>query len=90
MAKLQFTTVLKNKVGLHARPAALFVRTSKKYESKITVEKDGKIADAKKILGVLSLGAMKDDEIIVTVDGIDAEEAKIVLWELIQNKFGED
>ncbi|MFW9777652.1 MAG: HPr family phosphocarrier protein [Candidatus Heimdallarchaeota archaeon] len=90
MAKLQFTTVLKNKVGLHARPAAIFVRTSKKYDSKITVEKNGKVVDAKKILGVLALGAAMNDEIIVTIDGTDAEEARNVLWELIQNRFGED
>jgi phosphocarrier protein len=69
MSKIQFTAVLKNRVGLHARPAAIFVRTAKKYKSDILVEKSGKKADAKKILGVLGLGAEKGDKITVYIDG---------------------
>ena len=90
MPKVQFTAVLKNRVGLHARPAALFVRTSKKYESEVIVEKEGNKADAKKILGVLGLGACKDDTITVYIDGPDAEEVKEILQSMIHDKFGED
>lgn len=89
MAKVQFTAVLQNRVGLHARPAALFVRTSKKYQSEIIVEKEGNKADAKKILGVLGLGVEKGDKITVYIDGPDAEEVKEILLGLIENKFGE-
>ncbi|MFX0183448.1 MAG: HPr family phosphocarrier protein [Candidatus Hodarchaeota archaeon] len=90
MSKVQFSAVLKNRVGLHARPAALFVRTAKKYRSDILVEKSGKKADAKKILGVLGLGAEKGDKITVYIDGPDAEEVKEILHSMIQDKFGED
>ncbi|MHA1226108.1 MAG: HPr family phosphocarrier protein [Candidatus Hodarchaeales archaeon] len=90
MVKLQFTATLKNRVGLHARPAALFVRTAKKYKSKITVEKDGNKADAKKILGVLRLGAEKGDTVTVYLDGEDAKEAKEILKKMIEDKFGEE
>ena len=90
MNKVQFTATLKNRVGLHARPAALFVRTAKKYSSDITVEKEGNRADAKKILGVLALGVEKDDTITVFLEGEDAVEAKEKLLSLIEDKFGED
>ena len=90
MVKLQFTAVLKNRVGLHARPAALFVRAAKKYECEITVEKEGNKADAKKILGVLGLGAEKGDTVTVFLDGPDAKEAKEILLSMIEDSFGEE
>ena len=90
MAKVQFTATLQNRVGLHARPAAIFVRTAKKYQSKITVEKDGNRADAKKILGVLGLGVEKGHTITVYLEGEDASEAKEKLLSIIKDKFGED
>ncbi|MFX0208839.1 MAG: HPr family phosphocarrier protein [Candidatus Hodarchaeota archaeon] len=90
MSKVQFSAVLKNRVGLHARPAALFVRTAKKFQSEIRVEKSGKQADAKKILGVLGLGAEKGDKITVYIDGPDAKEVKEILLSMINDKFGED
>ncbi len=90
MDKVQFTAILQNRVGLHARPAALFVRTAKKYEATILVEKEGNKADAKKILGVLGLGAEKGDSVTVYLEGSDAQEAKNVLQNMIENKFGEE
>ncbi len=90
MAKVEATVTLMNKVGLHARPASLFVRTAKKFKSKITVIKDSKTADAKNILSVLSLGAEKGDQIHLIAEGEDAEEAIKTLVELINNKFGEE
>ena len=90
MVKVQFTATLQNRVGLHARPAALFVRTAKKYQSEIIVEKGGNRVDAKKILGVLGLGAEKGDTITVFLNGEDAQEAKEKLLTLIEDKFGEE
>ncbi|MHA1226318.1 MAG: HPr family phosphocarrier protein [Candidatus Hodarchaeales archaeon] len=90
MVKVRFTATLQNRVGLHARPAALFVRTAKKYKSEIIVEKDGNKADAKKILGVLGLGVEKGDTVTVYLDGEDAKEAKEILLNLIESKFGEE
>jgi len=90
MEKIQFTAVLQNRVGLHARPAALFVRTAKKYQADITVEKEGNKTDAKKILGVLGLGAEKGDSITVYLEGPDAQQAKDILKSMIEDKFGEE
>ena len=81
---------LTNKMGLHARPAALFVQSASKFKSNITVEKDGKKVNAKSILGVLSLGAEKGAKIKISVDGEDKQEAIRDLKELIENKFGEE
>lgn len=67
--------VVRNKVGLHARPAAMFVQEAMRYKSKITVEAAGKKADGKSILQVLALGVKAGQEIIVRADGQDEEEA---------------
>ncbi|MEX2690513.1 MAG: HPr family phosphocarrier protein [Candidatus Njordarchaeum guaymaensis] len=90
MAKLEVKLKLLNKVGLHARPAALFVKTARKFKSKISVEKNGQVVDAKNILGVLSLGAEMGDEIKIIAEGEDAQEAIKTLSELVNNKFGEE
>lgn len=90
LPRVEATVTLMNKVGLHARPASLFVRTAKKFKSKIRVIKNSKNADAKNILSVLSLGAEKGDEIRLIAEGEDAEEAIRTLVELINNKFGEE
>jgi len=84
------TVILKNRVGLHARPAALFVQTANKFRSEIRVEKDGREVDAKSILGILSLGAECGNVITIKVNGEDAEEALKALVELVESKFGEE
>lgn len=81
--------VIQNKTGLHARPAAVFVQTANKFNSNIVIEKDGKKVSAKSILGMLSLGAERDNSIIVEIDGSDEERAMKSLEELIGNKFGD-
>jgi len=81
---------IQNKVGLHARPAAIFVQTATKFKSNITVEKDGKIVNAKSILGVLSLGAEQGAVITITAEGEDEQEVLKTFEELIENKFGEE
>lgn len=75
--------VVKNKVGLHARPAALFVQTARKYDSTIRVGKEGKFVDAKSILEVLSLGVECADTIEIIVDGPSEEEALYAIVNLI-------
>jgi phosphocarrier protein HPr len=84
------TAKLMNKVGLHARPASLFVQTSRKFKCQIQVEKDGMVVDAKSILGVLSLGAEYGTVIKIRASGEDAQEAIGELSSLIQSKFGEE
>ncbi len=82
--------VIKNKVGLHARPAALFVQTAKKFESDITVEKDGNKVNAKSILGVLSLGVEQGETITIEIQGEDENQAMEEFRKLIESNFGEE
>ncbi len=80
---------LLNKVGLHARPAALFVQTAKKFKSNITVIKNEQSANAKSILEILALGADYGDEIIIQADGPDESDAIKELLDLLE-KFREE
>jgi len=84
------TVTLLNKVGLHARPAAMFVQTANKYKSNIKISKEEKEVDAKSILGVLSLAAFYNDEVKIRAEGEDAEEALKQLVDLVNSKFGEE
>lgn len=86
------TIPVKHNVGLHARPAALFVQTANKFSSTIKVKNltaEGKFVDAKSIIMVLTLGVMKDHEILIQADGVDAESALDALKTLIEGNFGE-
>jgi phosphocarrier protein len=85
----QINLVIRNKVGLHARPATLFVKAAKGFKSKITVKKDSRSADAKSILSVLALGAGQDASLLVTADGEDEAQALESLRALVDKNFGE-
>ena len=67
--------VVKNKQGLHARPAALFVQIANKYDASIKVMKDDQVVNGKSIMGILMLAAEKDSEVVVVAEGSDSEEA---------------
>ena len=86
----EINLVVTNEVGLHARPASVFVQTAAKYSSDIEVTYGDKIVNAKSILAVLTLGAHKDAEIVVSAEGDDAEDALKALEELVLNNFGEE
>jgi phosphotransferase system HPr (HPr) family protein len=79
-----------HEVGLHARPAALLVKTADQYEATITLKYAGRVANAKSLLGVLGLGANQGAEIIMEADGEDAEKALAAIQTLIENNFGEE
>ena len=81
--------VVHNKVGLHARPAALFVQAAMLHQSKITVTNGEKSGNAKSILGILSLGVQLNDKITINADGPDEMEALTALTKLVENNFGE-
>ncbi len=85
----EITLTLRNKVGLHARPAALFVQTAKGFRSAIKVRKDEREADAKSILSVLTLGAESGAVITVHASGEDEQAAVEALRKLIESDFGE-
>lgn len=77
---------MKNKQGLHARPAALFVQIANKFDSRITVIRDEEEINGKSIMGILMLGAEKDSQIIIEIEGEDAHLAMLELEQLITNE----
>ena len=81
---------IKNKFGIHARPAALFVKTASQFECDITVDKDGNMAAGKSIMGLLTLEGYQGSVITVTATGSDAEKALDAVGKLIDSKFFED
>lgn len=82
--------IVKNRIGLHARPAALFVQTTGKFLCDIFVEKDNKRINAKSIMGIMALGVSHGDEITLTAEGEDEKEAIDALVDLIENKLNEE
>lgn len=81
---------VKNKVGLHARPAAIFVQEATRFKSKISIECDGKKADGKSILQVLSLGVKCGNVITIRADGEDEDAAIEKLVRTIETGLGEE
>lgn len=81
---------INHEVGLHARPASMFVQTAAKFSSDIEVTHGETKANAKSILAVLTLGAHKGSEIVISAEGEDAEEALKALEELVLDNFGEN
>ncbi|WP_242522791.1 HPr family phosphocarrier protein [Candidatus Methylacidiphilum infernorum] len=82
--------LVQNKLGIHARPAAMFVKIANRYESDIRVEKDGEEVNGKSIMGVMLLAASKGSKLKITAVGRDAREAVEALVKLVNTKFGED
>jgi phosphocarrier protein HPr len=81
---------IRNQYGIHARPAALFVKTASRYDAEITVEKDGNRVSGKSIMGLMTLEASQGSVLKVTVEGTDGEEMLTELQSLIERKFDED
>lgn len=78
-----------NKLGLHIRAANNLVNTAQRFESRITLTKDGKVADAKSIINLMLLGAACGQTLNLEVDGADEEAAFQAVTHLINNRFGE-
>ena len=81
---------IENRNGLHARPAALFVKTSSRFQSEVWVEKDGERVNGKSIMGLMMLAAGKGSVLRVTAEGNDASNVLTELEVLIQTRFGEE
>lgn len=75
----EFTYVITDKEGIHARPAGELVKLAKSYASSVSVVKEGKKADAKKVFGLMGLGVKQGMEITVQVEGEDEEIAAAAL-----------
>lgn len=79
-----------NKLGIHARPAAMFVKTANRFSCDIFVEKDGEKVNGKSIMGLLMLAAGPGATVTVHATGRDAHQALAEIESLIQRKFGEE
>lgn len=79
------TVTVANKTGLHARPAALFVKKAQEFTSDVFVEKEEKTVSAKSILAVMSLNVNAGSEITITAEGEDADSAVTALAELVRS-----
>ena len=79
-----------NKYGMHARPAALFVKTASKYQSDITVCKDEIEVSGKSIMGLLTIEGYCGSTLTVVAEGADAEKALEEIGTLFEKKFFED
>lgn len=70
-----FSYVIKDEIGIHARPAGMLVKEAKKFESTITITKAGKSAEAKKLMALMSLGVKCGETVEIKVEGQDEEQA---------------
>ena len=83
----KITLTLKNREGLHARPAAVFVQEANKFDSEVEIEFQGMKVNGKSIIGIMSLGAFYGEDITIVARGRDEEDAIKALEELIINGF---
>jgi len=83
---LRKTIVIKNTLGIHARPAASFVKTAQKFKSSVKVVKDGIEANGKSILDLLVLAAERGSTVELVVDGEDEEQAMATLSKLLEGR----
>lgn len=79
-----------NQYGIHARPAAMFVKTASKYEADVTVEKDSVRVSGKSIMGLMTMEASCGTKIRITAEGVDADQALDELQKLVEHKFYEE
>jgi phosphocarrier protein HPr len=88
--KIQKEVTILNKLGLHARPAAMFVRVANKHRAEIWVEKDGEQVNGKSIMGLMMLAAGQGTRLLLSAEGTDAPIAMQELQNLVESRFDED
>jgi|SRR5947209_7838122 len=88
--KIEKEVTIINRLGLHARPAAMFVRIASRYRSEVWVEKEGERINGKSIMGLMMLAAGQGSKLVIQCEGPDADKALEELEALIQQKFNED
>ena len=81
---------IRNRAGMHARPAALLVKTASAFQAQIFIEKDGERVNGKSIMGVITLGATYNSPLTVIADGPDEAAALDALERLFENRFEEE
>lgn len=90
MGRIVKKVEIKNKLGLHARAAALLVQTVNKFSSQVTFSKDGQSTDGRSIMGVLTLAATQGSKLQIEANGEDAERAVKAIERLVDDRFHED
>ena len=88
--KIQKEVTILNKLGLHARPAAMFVRVANKHRAEIWVEKDGEQVNGKSIMGLMMLAAGQGSRLLISAEGADAQGALEELQDLVERRFDEE
>jgi phosphocarrier protein len=88
--KLEKEVAIVNRLGMHARPAAMFVRVANRFTCEIWVEKEGERINGKSIMGLMMLAAGQGSKLLICCQGDDAEKALEEIEELIASKFNED
>ena len=83
----EFNYIIKDAQGIHARPAGLLVKKASTFQSAISISKDGKSADSKKIFGIMGLGVRQGDEITIKISGEDEHEAFTAVQEFIEENL---
>lgn len=81
---------IQNKLGMHARPAALFVKTASRFKSDVYITRNDQVVNGKSIMGVMMLAAECGSELTLAVSGEDEHQALAALAELFQRKFDEE
>ncbi len=82
-----FTYTITDEVGIHARPAGLFVKKAKEFDSTITIEKGGKSVNASKLMALMGLGVKCGETVTVTAEGSDEEKAASALEEFFKSNL---
>jgi len=81
---------IRNRAGMHARPAALLVKTASGFASQIYLEKDNERVNGKSIMGVITLGATYNSQLVIIADGPDEAKAVDAIEKLFENRFEEE
>ncbi len=90
MAHARCEATIRNKLGLHARPAMAFVDLANRFQSDVRVRKGGQVVDGKSIMQMLLLAATQGTKLTIEADGPDAREACTALDALVRDKFDEE
>ncbi len=84
------TVIIKNRAGIHARPAALIAQTANRFASEILIEREDTRINAKSIMGIITMAASYNTELTLVAEGADETEAIAAIFALFENKFEED
>ncbi|MDQ3625594.1 MAG: HPr family phosphocarrier protein [Verrucomicrobiota bacterium] len=88
--KVEKDVTIVNRLGMHARPAAMFVRIASRFKCEVWVEKEGEQVNGKSIMGLMMLAAGQGSKLRIRCEGADADKAMDELEQLIAGKFTED